>query len=98
MNEQEEMVKLLLNRAKMLNHHCPKCNLPLFEVEGGVVCVRCGGVIVKPEKKVTREDDEHVSEVLNNKLKELLERVKTEQDPEKLIALVKAISELEARL
>lgn len=49
MDESEEMVKLLLARAKMLGYHCPRCRLPLFEKDKKVVCVRCGEVRVEKE-------------------------------------------------
>jgi uncharacterized Zn finger protein (UPF0148 family) len=51
MNETDNMVRALLKKDKMLSYHCPNCNLPLFQREGVVFCVKCGPV------KVVKEED-----------------------------------------
>lgn len=99
MDETEEMVKLLLSRAKMLSLHCPRCNLPLFQRDKKVVCVRCGEVRVEEEGKGTIERQEKVSEgtmkVLEKKREELLSRLESEKDPKKIVSILDAISKIE---
>lgn len=102
MDEMEEMVRLLLSRGKMLNLHCPKCNLPLFQTEGGVVCVKCGGVrIEKPEEtssKVGGDVSEDLLAVLKKKRAELLHLLENESDPDKIGSIVESISKIDSRL
>jgi uncharacterized Zn finger protein (UPF0148 family) len=50
MDVNEEMIRLLFAKAKMLGYHCPVCKLPLFEKDKKIVCVRCGEVRVEREK------------------------------------------------
>lgn len=111
MDESEEMVRLLLGGARMLKHHCPSCNLPLFGKDGGVVCVRCGvvkvineGEGVGKERSVGGPDpvdvglDEDVRSVLLKKRGHLLSQLEIEEDPVRIVSLLDAISKIEASL
>lgn len=101
MDETEEMVKMLLAKAKMLSYHCPRCNLPLFEQGKKVVCVKCGEVRVEREDSgeakshVKSGSDEKTTEVLSRKRKELLSSLESEKDPKKIVSLLEAISKIE---
>lgn len=102
MDETEEMVKLLLSRAKMLSFHCPRCKLPLFQRDKKVLCVRCGDVRVEEEGKGTIERRGKVSEstvsVLEKKREELLSLFESEKDPKKIVSILEAISKIEETL
>jgi UPF0148 protein len=99
MDESEEMVKLLLAKAKMLSYHCPRCNLPLFEQGKKVVCVRCGGVRVEREDAKTSKSkdlpESGAANLLNQKKEDLLLRLKSEEDPKKIVSILEAISRIE---
>jgi UPF0148 protein len=99
MNETDEMVKLLLTKAKMLSYHCPRCKLPLFEKDKKVVCVKCGEIIVEKEEKKTlkkqKTEGKRTIGVLKKKRKDLLNQLESEKDPDKIVALVAAISKIE---
>jgi uncharacterized Zn finger protein (UPF0148 family) len=99
MDETDEMIKLLLTKSKMLKHHCPRCSLPLFERDKKVICVRCGEVRVKIEgNKVAKGKKAAVKEeasLLLEKRDDLLKQLKSEEDPEKIVSIVGAISKLE---
>ncbi len=99
MDETEEMVKLLLAKAKMLSYHCPRCNLPLFEQGKKVVCVRCGEVRVeRVGGKISKSKDEPgnaAATLLNQKRDDLLSRLKSEEDPKKIVSILEAISRIE---
>jgi UPF0148 protein len=99
MDETEEMVKMLLAKAKMLSYHCPRCNLPLFEQGKKVVCVRCGEVKVeRVDGKISKSKDnsgDAATALLNQKRDALLSRLKSEEDPKKIVSILEAISRLE---
>jgi uncharacterized Zn finger protein (UPF0148 family) len=102
MDETEEMIKLLLTKSKMLKHHCPRCSLPLFERDKKVICVRCGEVKVKTEgggdAKGRRPALREHATVLREKRDDLLKQLKLEEDPEKIVFIVEAISKVEELL
>ncbi len=96
MDETEEMVRLLLARARMLGHHCPRCELPLFEKEGRVVCVKCGEVKVVKDEKGGSSGSDKVA--LERKKEDLLKRLHDEDDPAKIASIADAISKLDILL
>ncbi len=102
MNETEEMVRILLSRGKMLNRHCPKCNLPLFQTEGRVLCVRCGEVRIEKSEESSPHVGADVSDdwgaVLKKKRGELLHSLANESDPVKIGAIVDSISKIDSQL
>ena len=103
MNESEnslnDMVKLLLSKATMLQYHCSKCKSPLFEKEGQVICPVCG--IFNNESK--KDEDKNLKvkskgrgrEALEKKRDELIGLLEKEADPEKIVSIAEAIRKLE---
>jgi UPF0148 protein len=99
MDETEEMVKLLLAKAKMLSYHCPRCSLPLFESNKKIVCVSCGEVrIEREDAKNSKSQDapgDAMATLLDKKKEDLLSRLKSEEDPKKIVSIIEAISRIE---
>ncbi len=101
MDETDEMVKLLLARARMLKYHCPRCSLPLFEKEGQVICVKCGEVRV--EKEYVKSEDIELESgsrlgMLEKKKEELLKRLESESDPKTITSILEALQSVEKTL
>ncbi|HOV66762.1 MAG TPA: Sjogren's syndrome/scleroderma autoantigen 1 family protein [Methanoregulaceae archaeon] len=110
-SDDEIMAEYLLRGGKMLARTCPDCGCPLFEVKGETSCVVCRArrestPDEEPEPaaavtEVPRPGRGAVGGDLEHELKAtiacLLERIRTEPDPERcrtLIRCVKAAWEL----
>ncbi len=98
MKEEDEMVRLLLSRGKMLNLHCPECSLPLFQKDKKIVCVRCGGVEVVEKASKGKKGGSLTGEtrmMLEKKKRELLLRLDKEKDPKKIVSILEAVSKID---
>jgi UPF0148 protein len=94
----------------MLAYHCPNCGAPLFEKEGKVLCPTCGEVKViregeeeegkeevAPQAKAEVEPQEG-NEILMEKRKGLLLRLKDEKDLRVILDILEAIKRIDGIL
>ncbi|MEM2145234.1 MAG: Sjogren's syndrome/scleroderma autoantigen 1 family protein [Candidatus Jordarchaeaceae archaeon] len=94
----KKMATLLRRGASLLSQSCPQCGAPLFKIKDEIFCPSC-------EKKVVivKEGEQNppsiegfmlsdLSNVLHNKLREIIESIKNEKDPNRLEELLRIIA------
>lgn len=101
----DKLASVLLAGGKMLPQHCPKCKTPLFEYEEKIICPVCGGEVVEEETAPKERDSEseevvgkvegksanELKRIAQGKLVQLEDRLESEDDPEKVNEILKAI-------
>ncbi len=70
----DNMAKLLLAGGKMLGYHCKECKVPLFDLNGEVICPSCNRKYAFEEE--AKKKEEHLEKVK-------VERVEKETELEK---------------
>ncbi len=88
----KRMADLLKSGATMLSDICPECGSPLFRVKGDVFCAKCNKPVVYaratgPQATVSPSMlFESVEQTIVGKISEANQLLKSEKDPEKLLA------------
>lgn len=98
-----KLAETLLAGGKMLSRHCPDCRTPLFEYGGKITCPSCGGEVIEEGKLAERTEgkargeirEEGLSsqptQIVQDKLKQLGERLKDETEPREISKILKAM-------
>ena len=97
MGEVKRMSELLKSGATMLRETCPQCGTPLFRKGTDTFCAKCN----RPVVIIRNAEDENrlmTDQILDNTEQTLLAKIqqvntvmKTESDPEKLLAYGNAL-------
>ncbi len=105
-SEDEIMADHLLHGARMLARACPDCGCPLFEVKGETSCVVCAArrasgetvpavpepvAVPAPAAAAPPPPPGPLAEELGATLACLLQRARTEPDPERCRTLMKCV-------
>ncbi len=95
-DEIKKMADMLRKGAKMLSQVCPDCGVPLFKIDSNIYCPSCGrkAVIIGKESEVGANEVKTIlslHDTLISKLKYLEERIKEEEETDKLIKLINAV-------
>ncbi len=92
------MAELLKSGATMLSETCPECGTPLFRKGRETFCAKCNKpvVIIQSSADETRLKAETILEsseqILMTKIQEINLALKSEKDPDKLVAYGNALS------
>ena len=94
----KKMANLLKSGAILLSDQCPKCSSPLFNIKGKIYCAKCE----KPVQIISGKEDEerfkkkitleYVEDILNLKLKEIADTIKSETRTDNLSEKISLIS------
>jgi len=93
----KKMADLLRRGASLLSQSCPQCGSPLFKIKDEIYCPSCEKkvVIVKEGEPIPPSVEgfmlSDLSSVLHNKLRETVESIKNETDPNRLQELLRII-------
>ena len=94
----KKMASLLRRGASLLSQSCPQCGAPLFKIKDEIYCPSCEKKVVIVKEGETAPPIiegfmlSDVSGVLHNKLRETVESIKNEKDPNKLEELLRIIA------
>ncbi len=90
-----KITEMLLAGGKMLGVHCGNCKSPLFEFQGKIKCPICGDMQKKSEAKSKVGSDalDKLEKILHKKLDEMSIQLEKETDNQKILELLKSISE-----
>lgn len=94
-----KIAEMLLAGGKMLSLHCAKCQSPLFEYEGRVVCPVCGEKTEAAKLEVKSVGE--VERIMLKKLDQLATEFEKETDRHaagELLELMKSILEVLGKL
>jgi UPF0148 protein len=94
----KQMAELLKGGASMLSETCPQCGTPLFRKGKDTFCAKCNRpvVILKSSEDegrlVAKQILENVEQTLLVKMRDINSALKTESDPDKLVAYGNALN------
>ena len=86
----EKMADWLRSGATLLTESCPECSSPLFSVDEDIWCLKCNKKVIKVqegEAPTIVEKSILLDELEKNiltKLKDVQEKLSSEEDPEKI--------------
>jgi len=95
--EVKRMAELLKSGASMLQETCPECGTPLFKRGTETFCAKCNRPVViirnanDENRLVTDQILESTEQTLLAKIQQVNNLLKTESDPEKLLAYGNAL-------
>ncbi len=94
----KQMAELLKTGATMLSETCPQCGTPLFRKGKDTFCAKCNRPVVilqsaeDESRLMTRQILENTEQTLLAKIRDVNSAIKTESDPERLVAYGNALN------